>query len=86
LATIPLLRPAECGDARDAITALAALRHTSPTTDADPRPTDVAIDLPQAAGVDVVAAALYGPPDRQPQATLEEAVLDGGVGRGAFWK
>jgi hypothetical protein len=28
-----------------------------------------------------VAAALYGPPDRQPQATLEEEVLDGGRGR-----
>ncbi len=81
MATIPLLRPAKCGDARDAITALVALRYTSPTTDADPRPADVATDPPQAGGVDVVAAALYGPPDRQPQATLEEAVLDGGRGR-----
>ena len=35
LATVPLQRPADCGDARDAITALATLRHASRTTDAD---------------------------------------------------
>ncbi len=28
-----------------------------------------------------IGAALYGPPDRRPQATLEEEVLDGGRGR-----
>jgi hypothetical protein len=39
----------------------------------------------EAEGLDLAAAALYGPPDRRPQATqealLEEGVLDGGRSR-----
>jgi hypothetical protein len=85
LATVPLQRPADCGDARDAITALATLRHASRTTDADSQRSSDPAEPHQGETTDLVAAALYGPPDRQPQATqealLEEGVPDGGRGQ-----
>jgi hypothetical protein len=78
LATVPLLRPADCGDVRDAIVALAALPRTGRATGAAHTPS-------AADRIDLTAAALYGPPDRRPQATqkalLEEGVTDGGRGR-----
>jgi hypothetical protein len=52
--------------------------------DIEARPAPIAFATavpPQNEGIDLVAAALYGPPDRQPQATLEAAVVDGGRGR-----
>ena len=81
LATVPLQRPADCGDARDAITALATLRYASRTTDADSQHAADPADPQQDEGIDLVAAALYGPPDRQPQAKHKEQVVDGGRGR-----
>jgi hypothetical protein len=79
LATVPLLHPAECGDRRAVITGMAALLHTGQPTDPMPQPS--VADPHQDEGIDLVAAALSGPPDRQPQATLEEMVMDGGRGR-----
>jgi hypothetical protein len=81
LATVALQRPADCGDLSDVITATAALARTSRAREATSHPTGVATDPRPAEGIDLVVAALYGPPDRQPQATLEEEVLDGGRGR-----
>lgn len=76
LATVPLLHPAECGDRRDVITGMAALLHT------DPMPQPSVADPHQDEGIDLVAAALYGPPDRRPQAKhKEEVVMDRGRGR-----
>jgi hypothetical protein len=79
LATVTLLRPAACGDLRDLINVMAALPHTGQHTDPNPEPT--AADPHQAEGIDLIAAALYGPPDRLPRATLEEKMLDRGQGR-----
>ena len=59
---------------------MAALPYPSHTTEVGPQLTDLAADPPPAAGIDRAAAALYGPPDRQPQAWLEEG-LDGGRGQ-----
>ncbi len=81
LATVALLRPADCGDLRDAILGLAALPHTVPATTSGP-PSWSRVETHQADGIDLVAAALYGPPDRQPQAMHKEEVgIDGGRGR-----
>jgi hypothetical protein len=57
LATVALQRPADCGDSRDAIMALAALPHAGRKTGADPQLSDVAAD-PRQGGV---GAALRGP-------------------------
>jgi hypothetical protein len=81
LATVPLLRPADCGDLRDVILATADLTLTRHTTDIDSRPTKAAEEALGADSIDLVAAALFGPPDRQPQAKLKEVVLDGKRGR-----
>ena len=78
LATVPVRWPADCGDIRDAIVGLATLPRTGRATGAAPTPS-------AADSIDLTAAALYGPPDRRPQATqealLEEGVTDGGRGR-----
>jgi hypothetical protein len=81
LATVALLRPVECGDLRDVIKVMAALPHTSHTTDADSQVINVAAVDFQADSIDLSAAALYGPPDRLPQATLEAKTRDRGRGR-----
>ncbi len=81
LAAVPLQRPADCGDTRDAILSLAALPHTVPATASGPSSWS-RVDMPQTEDIDLVAAALYGPPDRQPRAKRkEEEVMDGGRGR-----
>jgi len=86
LATVSVQHPADCGDIRDAITALASLSHRARDIDVDVDAGVVAATaLSEAEGLDLTAAALYGPPDRQPQATqealLEEGVPEGGRGR-----
>jgi hypothetical protein len=83
LATVPLQRPADCGDLRDVVVGLAVLPHTGRAVGGDPGAGAEAVP-PEAGELDRTAAALYGPPDRQPQATLE-ALLEAGVpdsGRG----
>ena len=80
LATVALLRRADRGDARDAILGLAALPHMVPARASWP-PSWSRVDRPQLDGIDLVAAALYGPPDRQPPAKhKEEVIRDGGRG------
>jgi hypothetical protein len=80
LATVTLSRPLGCGDWREDFLAVAALAHTGPTFGASFHSTDAAADPRQTDGIDRVSAAMFGPPDRQPQATLEE-VLNGARGR-----
>jgi hypothetical protein len=80
LAAVTLPRPLGCGDRREDFMAMAALAYTGPTFDASFHSTDIAADPRQADGIDRAAAAMFGPPDRQPQATLEE-VLNGARGR-----
>jgi hypothetical protein len=83
LATVPVQRLADC-DVRAAIVGLAVLALAGRGTGEDPAPGDGAVPR-EAEGLDLAAAALYGPPDRRPQATqealLEERVPDGGRGR-----
>jgi hypothetical protein len=68
LATVPVQRPADCGDVRDALMSLASLSHISRGIEVDPGPSAFIGAAPSAAdGIDVAAAALYGPPDRQPE-------------------
>jgi hypothetical protein len=81
LATVALRRTTACGDRRDVLMGLAALAYKDGRTATDPEVSNVDAAPRQADGIDLTAAALYGPPDRQPQAALEEEVLDGGRGR-----
>ena len=80
LATVTLPRPLDCEDRRVDFMAMAALAHTGPIFDANLNVTHVAADPGQTDGIDLASAALFGPPDRQPQAKLEE-VLNGTRGR-----
>jgi hypothetical protein len=76
LATVPVQHPADCGNVRDAITAFPSLAHSARDIDVDAVAGVVAATaLSEAEGLDRAAAALYGPPDRQPQAT-QEALLE----------
>jgi hypothetical protein len=85
LATVPVQRPADCGDARDALVGLASLSRMGRATGADPGLSSASATRSDSDGIDLAAAALYGPPDRLPQATLEalleDGVADGGRGR-----
>jgi hypothetical protein len=83
LATVPLQRPAECGDLRDVIVGFAALPHTGRAGGGDPGASAEAVP-PEAGELDRTAAALYGPPDRRPQTTIEALLEAGGPdgGRG----
>ena len=75
LATIPLQRLGECGDLRDVLLMM-AIRHPGshgnrwcvpcPRNGAPPYPAD---------NIDLVSAALFGPPDRQPAAMLAAEFL-----------
>jgi hypothetical protein len=60
---------------------MASLPRLGGDADTDPASIGVATAPPRADGTHLAAAALYGPPDRQPQAALEDKVLDGGRGR-----
>jgi hypothetical protein len=77
-------RLAACGDIRDAIVGLVVLALAGRGAGGDPAPSAGAVPR-EAEGLDLAAAALYGPPDRRPQTTqealLEEGVPDGGRGR-----
>lgn len=72
LSTVPVRRPADCGDVRDALMGLASLHHVGRDGDVAAMPNAFAGD-----GLDQAAAALYGPPDRQAQAALETLLEEG---------
>jgi hypothetical protein len=82
-ATVPVQRLADC-DVRAAIVGLAVLALAGRGAGGDPASGDGAVPR-ETEGLDLAAAALYGPPDRRPQATQEalpeEPVPDGGRGR-----
>jgi hypothetical protein len=83
LATVPVPRLAD-RDVRAAIVGLAVLALAGRGAEGNPAPSASAVPR-EAEGLDLAAAALYGPPDRRSQATqealLEERVRDGGRGR-----
>ncbi len=80
LASVAVLLPADCGDLRNTITAMASLPYTSHAIEADLLPTESATDPLKAARIGLAAAALFSLPDQKPRVTLEEG-LDGGRGR-----
>jgi hypothetical protein len=86
LAPAPWPLAADGGDVRAVIMGLASVPPIGRDIAGDPPPSAAAgTALAEGDELDFTAAALYGPPDRQPQATqealLEEGALDGRRGR-----
>jgi hypothetical protein len=80
LATVALQGPGECGDLREVLSMMAVAHRADPGTDWCPSCTrrGAAADPRPATGIDLVSAALFGPPDRQPQAAFPaDLAIDG---------